>query len=129
MIHENALGVCLSLLPPAPCTADNVEANIDCENSTAQVSWTAAQGANSYVATATGEDGHQTSCETDGRSCDLSELHCGQMYNVSLTSVSDHCQTEASTDVAFSTRESSKVEHFLRNVTLDKFLFTIWLPD
>lgn len=105
----NVLDVYLSLLSPAPCTADNVEANMDCENNTARVSWPAAQGANSYVVTATGENGHQASCETDEHSCNVTELQCGQMYNVSLTSISDHCQTETNTGVTFSTRELSKI--------------------
>lgn len=100
---------------------------MDCENSTAQVSWTAAQGANSYVVTATGEGGHQTSCETDEHRCDLTELQCGQMYNVSLTSISDRCRTETNSDVTFSTRELSKVVPW--NIILDKCLFTIWLPN
>lgn len=61
------------------------------------------------MVTVTGKDGHQASCETDEHQCDLTELHCGQMYDVSLTTISDHCQTEIQTNVTFSTRELSRV--------------------
>nr|XP_046247875.1 uncharacterized protein LOC124060678 [Scatophagus argus] len=92
------------LLFSAPCAAENVAANMDCYNNTANVSWSSASGANSYTVTAVGADGHWASCETNALQCDLTELQCGQMYNVSLTTVSDHCQTETHTNVTFSTR-------------------------
>ncbi|XP_036969323.1 fibronectin isoform X2 [Acanthopagrus latus] len=91
------------LLVAAPCAAKDVAASLDCYNNTAEVSWTPASGANSYMVTAV-VDGHRASCETDGDQCDLMELQCGQMYNVSLTTISDHCQTETQTNVTFNTR-------------------------
>lgn len=103
------LDVCTSLLSLAPCAAGNVAANMDCYNNTAKVSWSSAKGANSYVVTAVGEDGHRASCETDEHQCDLTELQCGQTYNVSLATISDHCQTETHSNVTFSTRELSRV--------------------
>uniref|UniRef100_A0A8P4G5R4 Fibronectin type-III domain-containing protein n=1 Tax=Dicentrarchus labrax TaxID=13489 RepID=A0A8P4G5R4_DICLA len=92
------------LLTSAPCMAENVVANLDCYNNTAEVSWSFATGADSYMVTAVGADGSWASCETDGQQCDLTELQCGQMYNVSLTTISDHCQTETHTNATFSTR-------------------------
>lgn len=94
---------------PAPCAAEDVAASLDCYNNTAEVSWTPASGANSYMVTAIGEDGHRASCETDGDQCDLTELQCGQMYNVSLTTISDHCQTGTKTNVTFHTSEFDKM--------------------
>ncbi|XP_074491158.1 uncharacterized protein fndc7b [Sebastes fasciatus] len=92
------------LLASAPCAAENVAAYFDCYNDTAEVSWSSADGGNSYMVTAVGEYGHMASCETDEQQCDLTELECGQMYNVSLTTISDHCHTETPTNVTFSTR-------------------------
>ncbi|XP_045905931.1 receptor-type tyrosine-protein phosphatase beta [Micropterus dolomieu] len=92
------------LLVSAPCAAGNVAAKIDCYNNTANVSWSTASGANSYVVNAIGTEGNQASCETLARHCDLSELQCGQTYNISLTTISDQCQAETHTNVTFSTR-------------------------
>ncbi|XP_044055462.1 uncharacterized protein LOC122877670 [Siniperca chuatsi] len=92
------------LLVSAPCAARNVATNMDCYNNTAEVSWSSASGGNSYMVNAVGTDGHWASCETDEHQCDLSELQCGQTYNISLTTISDHCQTETHTNVTFSTR-------------------------
>lgn len=109
LIKLHPCPVCHSSLPsPAPCAAKDVAASLDCYNNTAEVSWTPASGANSYMVTAV-VDGHRASCETDGDRCDLMELQCGQMYNVSLTTISDHCQTETQTNVTFNTREFNNI--------------------
>ncbi|KAK9519631.1 hypothetical protein VZT92_022346 [Zoarces viviparus] len=92
------------LLVSAPCAAGNVAVDLDCSNNTAEVSWSPADGGNSYTVTAVGEDGHRASCESDEQQCDLTELQCGQTYNVSLATISDHCQTETLANVTFSTR-------------------------
>ncbi len=102
----HVLYVFLSLLSLAPCAAENVAADIDCHNNTVKVSWNSAKGANLYMVTAVGADGHKASCESDGDQCDLMELQCGQMYNISLTAISDHCQTATQADVTFSARKS-----------------------
>ncbi|XP_041862145.1 fibronectin-like [Melanotaenia boesemani] len=92
------------LLVSAPCVAGNVAANLDCYNNTAKVSWSSASGASSYMLTAVATDGYRASCETDELHCNLTELQCGQMYSVALTTISEHCQTETRTNVTFSTR-------------------------
>ncbi|KAI3368520.1 hypothetical protein L3Q82_025527 [Scortum barcoo] len=92
------------LLVSAPCAVEDVAANMDCYNNSAEVSWSLARGANSYMVTAIGAEGHQASCETDAQQCGLTELQCGQTYKVILTAISDACQTETYTNVTFSTR-------------------------
>ncbi len=99
---------------------------MDCYNDTAEVTWSPANGANSYTVTAVRADGHRTSCETDEHQCDLTELECGQTYNVSLTTVSDHCQTETHTNVTFSTRELSNISS-QRSLILNLYYFVICL--
>lgn len=71
------------------------------------------------MVTVVGKDGHQASCETDKHQCDLTALQCGQMYNVSLTTITDPCQTEIQTNVTFSTRELSRV------VGVEFYIYTI----
>lgn len=102
---------------------------MDCYNDTAKVSWSAAKGADSYTVTAIATEGHQVSCETDGHQCDLTELQCGEMYNVSITNVGNICQTETNTNVTFSTRElsniSSQSSWVQVNETLIPYLFVL----
>lgn len=82
---------------------------MDCNNNTAKVSWSSAKGSESYIVTVVGQDDHRASCETDGHQCDLTELHCGQIYNVNLTTVNNHCQTEMHTNVTICTREQQRI--------------------
>lgn len=89
----------------APCVAESFAAAVDCYNNSAQVSWSSVKGAESYLVSAVGEDGHLLSCETDKNECNLTELQCGQIYNVSLTAVHEHCQRQAETNVNFTTCE------------------------
>nr|XP_019965387.1 PREDICTED: uncharacterized protein LOC109644441 [Paralichthys olivaceus] len=96
-------------LVAAPCAAENVMADLDCDNSTAEISWSPADAASSYAATAVAADGYRASCETTEDRCELTELQCGQTYNVSLTTISDHCQTEGHTNVTFTTRPCKPV--------------------
>uniref|UniRef100_A0A3B3BWR1 Fibronectin type-III domain-containing protein n=1 Tax=Oryzias melastigma TaxID=30732 RepID=A0A3B3BWR1_ORYME len=92
------------LLISAPCTAGSVAANLDCYNSTAEVSWRPGIGASSYIVTAVGTDGFVASCATNEFHCNLTELQCGQVYNVTLTTVSEQCQIESYTNVSFGSR-------------------------
>ncbi|XP_029003162.2 fibronectin-like [Betta splendens] len=90
-------------LVSAPCAAANVAAKLNCNNSTAEISWSAASGAVSYLVTAAAADGNTASCETVGLRCELVDLLCGQTYNVTLTSIDEHCQTERRANVSFRT--------------------------
>ena len=80
-------------------------ANLDCDNDTAEISWSLANGAASYVVTAVAADGHLALCETDEHHCEMTELQCGQMYNISLTTIGSRCQTESHANVSIYTRE------------------------
>uniref|UniRef100_A0A8D3DKS8 Fibronectin type-III domain-containing protein n=1 Tax=Scophthalmus maximus TaxID=52904 RepID=A0A8D3DKS8_SCOMX len=97
------------LIVAAPCAAGNLAADVDCDNSTAEVSWSSAGGADSYSVAAVATDGHRAVCDTDELQCELTELQCGQTYTASLTTVSDQCQTEGHSNVTFSTRPCKPV--------------------
>lgn len=85
--------------------AENVAANLDCSNKSAEVSWSSVKGAESYLVSAVGEGGHRVSCETNEHECDLMELQCGQVYNVSLTAINTRCQRETQTNINIKTCE------------------------
>lgn len=85
--------------------AESLAASLNCYNNSAEVSWSSVKGAESYLVSAVGENGHRVSCETTEYQCDLTELQCGQVYNVSLTAVNAHCQRTVQTNVSFGTCE------------------------
>lgn len=97
------------LVPIAPCAVGKCTADLDCYNNTAKVSWSPASGASSYTVTAVSADGYLAFCDSVDPQCNLTELECGQVYNVTLLTVSDYCQTETNSTVSFRTRESSHV--------------------
>ncbi|XP_012990390.2 uncharacterized protein LOC105029012 isoform X2 [Esox lucius] len=92
------------LLASAPCVSTNVQAVVDCVNASAMVTWDWSDGAQSYILTAIGSDGHQVTCHTEDNFCIVTELSCGQVYNLTLTTVDQNCQMETPTGVSFSTR-------------------------
>ncbi len=77
----------------APCAPSNVQTSLHCDISggVVSVSWVQANGAESYMAVAVSNDGHSYSCNTTTASCDLQELQCGQIYNVSVYSLAHGC--------------------------------------
>ncbi|XP_026061504.1 fibronectin [Carassius auratus] len=81
------------VLKSAPCAPSNVQTSLHCDlrGGVVSVSWVQANGAESYMAVAVSNDGHFYSCNTTTASCDLQELQCGQIYNVSVYSLAYGC--------------------------------------
>ncbi|XP_048832460.1 uncharacterized protein LOC125708743 isoform X2 [Brienomyrus brachyistius] len=83
--------------PSVPCIPENVDAHFDCESRTMIVSWSASDGADSYTATLEDSDERFTNCQTLGASsCNVTGLHCGQVYHVSVTASDGHCTSQES---------------------------------
>ncbi|KAJ1170951.1 hypothetical protein NDU88_002822 [Pleurodeles waltl] len=91
------------LFQTAPCIPQNVEAVIDCETNVALVSWYPSVGAESYVSNVTGPDGETHSCSTVDTNCEIPALQCGQLYNVTVTAVSETCSQSTSDAVLLQT--------------------------
>ncbi|KAK6484735.1 hypothetical protein HHUSO_G12572 [Huso huso] len=91
------------LMSTAPCIPDYIDAVMDCDNNTAWVSWELSDGAESYIVHAEGTDGHVTLCNTTDTACNLTALHCGQVYNLSLAVLSEQCHIIHSTAVSITT--------------------------
>ncbi|TMS20668.1 Fibronectin type III domain-containing protein 7 [Larimichthys crocea] len=68
------------LLTAAPCRAGNVAAHVDCDNNTAEITWSFASGADTYMVTALATNGHRATCQTEEDHCDLNNLQCGEAY-------------------------------------------------
>ncbi|XP_032883843.1 uncharacterized protein LOC116977489 isoform X5 [Amblyraja radiata] len=85
------------------CLPQNLDVQLDCDTNDASVLWSHTKGAVSYSATAEGNDGHTVSCETVNKECQISNLHCGQMYNLTLTALDGVCDNSQSSQFEFNT--------------------------
>ncbi|TMS20298.1 Fibronectin type III domain-containing protein 7 [Larimichthys crocea] len=75
-----------------PCPLSGLQVNLDCDTNTALVSWTPGRGILDYNATA--ENSAITpvqSCSTNGSSCNITSLHCGETYTVKVSGQGQNC--------------------------------------
>ncbi|KAJ8384528.1 hypothetical protein AAFF_G00204430 [Aldrovandia affinis] len=110
-VRVRALGNVLSsedsisiTLTTAPCVPEDVDVQFDCETDTAVVTWSWSEGAESYTASVMEADGYVSSCSTDENFCNITDLGCGQTYNLSLTSINEQCEILSLTGITFHTR-------------------------
>lgn len=87
-------------LCPAPCLPENVVAELNCNSNVLSVQWqqTPGDADDTYTALAIGNDGYQASCNSTSTSCSISNLQCGQTYEVAVTSSSINCSIIAGSD-------------------------------
>lgn len=78
-------------LPAVPCVPPNVTAEMVCSNDTGVVSWEAGEGVSSYMVRAFGPDGDMPMCNSTATSCLLPNMHCGQLYNLTVTANDGRC--------------------------------------
>ncbi|KTF75017.1 hypothetical protein cypCar_00024381 [Cyprinus carpio] len=81
------------------CPASDVQASLQCNGNVGLVRWTAARNAENYIAMATGKDGHTHTCTSSGTNCTFSDLHCGEDYTVTVSTVERGCQSQPTTPV------------------------------
>lgn len=79
-------------LPPAPCDPTDVALALHCPSGVATVTWGAAAGAKHYSVLAE-SGGHVDYCHTNGTSCELSRLLCGEHYAVSVLAGDGSCNS------------------------------------
>lgn len=77
-------------------------------SSCASVSWTAQNRAATYTVRAVAGDS-VSNCSTSGNSCDITDLLCGSIYEISVTATSAAGQSLPSYTDVLETGESSKV--------------------
>lgn len=84
-------------LPPGPCDPVNVTSVLQCGSDMATVSWEAAAGATAYTVLAQeGSSQHYTSCRSSATSCQLNQLQCGKVYNVTVMAEDATCNSTGS---------------------------------
>lgn len=86
------------LLPAEPCDPVNVTSVILCDSDKATVSWAASDGAVAYTVIAQDNSSPlHTSCHGSTTSCQLNQLQCGKVYNLTVLAEDDACNSTGST--------------------------------
>ncbi|KAF7661786.1 hypothetical protein LDENG_00254330 [Lucifuga dentata] len=78
-------------LTTVPCAPENVSASLVCWSHSVLVTWEGSPTALTYNVTATGQDGHTHHCHTNTTSCQIPNIHCGEIYNIIVTPHSQSC--------------------------------------
>lgn len=80
--------------PVAPCLPQNVYSTADCSIGTAVASWGQVEGAQSYVVEARGNRRDFYNCTSQGTSCLLTGLDCGESLSVWIIAKNEFCTTD-----------------------------------
>lgn len=82
------------MFPVAPCLPQNVYSTADCSVGTAIASWDKVEGAQSYVVEARGNRRDFYNCTSQGTSCMLTGLECGESLSVWIIAKNEFCPTD-----------------------------------
>lgn len=92
----NTTTMCLYTPLLVPCPHTDLQATLNCSTDSALISWTPGRGNLIYNATAEGFDVNQkVSCSTPGSACNVSNLHCGSIYQVSVSGEGLTCPSQS----------------------------------
>ena len=75
---------------PEPCAPSNVTSQVICSAGAAQVFWTHSANAVSYDVKAT-SDNQTLTCSSSFSNCSLSDLVCGQAYDIFVSATDGTC--------------------------------------
>lgn len=79
-----------------PCPHSGLMTSLDCNTNTAVVSWMPGSGILYYSASADAFDiDHMQTCSSNGSSCNISSLRCGESYRVSVSGMGLICPSPA----------------------------------
>ncbi|KAJ8277963.1 hypothetical protein GJAV_G00082190 [Gymnothorax javanicus] len=99
-----------------PCEPENIDITPHCESNTMLVSWDSSAGADSYVVLAQSEEEHLSSCRTADTFCQLSQLQCGETYNITVLAGDWLCNSSAK---AYAVREAAPCPPVIAHHTVD----------
>lgn len=90
-------------LVSGPCPPTNVQVSLQCVGNVGHVTWNAAPHADLYVATAkpSALDQHEYNCSSNGTSCSLTDLHCGETATVTVVTMERGCMSKPSSPITF----------------------------
>lgn len=108
--------------PTEPCSPSNVSSQLICSTASAQVTWAIGANAASYALTAT-SNGQTLTCSSPSPNCTLSNLICGQAYDILVTATDGTCISNYS--APFRQEEGSEIDGPL----LAHLIYKILLQD
>ncbi|OCT85307.1 hypothetical protein XELAEV_18023472mg [Xenopus laevis] len=82
----------------APCKPTEIQANSICYNNSMQMTWSKNQafGIEMYLVLMQSADGQHRACQSTSEVCVTEAIECGTIYEVTVTAVSDNCQSISS---------------------------------
>ncbi|KAI4885449.1 hypothetical protein NFI96_001413 [Prochilodus magdalenae] len=86
-----------------PCIPTNVAVSRECGAASVGITWAPSPGAHTYIAIATDTHGQRSECTSNGTSCSITHLACGQVYSVGVMAANDNCSSQLSQTVAVHT--------------------------
>lgn len=84
----------------APCAPQGVTVNEMCAEATTTISWDANPDVDYFHVLAISNSGARLYCNSTGTSCTLSNLPCGQQYEITVLAIRDDCESQPSTMVS-----------------------------
>ncbi|KAG2461557.1 FNDC7 protein, partial [Polypterus senegalus] len=82
-----------------PCSPSVIKADAGCTADSISVFWADTNGAVTYITTAEGSDGEHSFCTSSHNNCHLTDLPCGQSYNISVIASNSKCNSSRSNTV------------------------------
>uniref|UniRef100_A0A8C4ISQ4 Fibronectin type-III domain-containing protein n=1 Tax=Dicentrarchus labrax TaxID=13489 RepID=A0A8C4ISQ4_DICLA len=105
-----------TVLTTGPCDPVNVTSIYQCGSDKATVSWEAAAGAVAYTVHAQeGSSQHYSSCRSNTTSCQLNQLQCGKVYN--LTVMAEDATCNSTGDISTTLMTGRTEEHWTDSIT------------
>ncbi|XP_066508135.1 fibronectin type III domain-containing protein 7-like [Hoplias malabaricus] len=105
----------------------SISVDYSCTNNVATVSWSPVTGARSYRAVASGINGTSLTCSSNGTSCPIIGLGCGQPYTVQIVSIAD-CETTSNISYTFDTVPCPPQNLKLYRECLSNVIIFSWAP-
>uniref|UniRef100_A0AAY4AUD5 Fibronectin type-III domain-containing protein n=2 Tax=Denticeps clupeoides TaxID=299321 RepID=A0AAY4AUD5_9TELE len=85
-----------------PCVPTNISVARRCGDGSADVTWAPSAGGKNYTALAV-SNRNSVGCTSNGVLCTITNLFCGQMYNVSVVATDNNCTSQCSQTVSLKT--------------------------
>lgn len=110
-----------SPLVPAPCAVPNTLSTLNCSTNTLSIGWVPGSIPMNYSATAVTANNTALQCITQGSSCTIAGLQCGQQYTVRVKPISSTCEGQSSAPEIVNSGVCSAISH---RKTMFSLIFT-----
>ncbi|XP_056379485.1 uncharacterized protein LOC130275479 isoform X3 [Hyla sarda] len=112
----------------APCTPQNVTANLDCVTNAATIAWSPSPGAENYTASAMIPDGGNYVCHSTTTHCDIAGLTCGQKYQITVSAANNYGSSKASLPIELLTAPCVPLQETPQLICANNSVSLSWSP-